>query len=382
MSKKIITRAFRPPKGSFFLFGPRGTGKSTFLREQFPDALYLDLLLPDVFRSYSARPERLQELVQGNPEKTIIVLDEIQKVPELLSVVHVLIERYPEKQFVLTGSSARKLRRAGTNLLGGRALRCSLHPFTASELGMNFSLEDALQFGLLPLVHSSADPRATLQTYLDLYIREEVQAEGLTRNMGQFSRFLEAISFSHGSLLNVSNVAREAEVERKTVENYIGILEDLLLAFRIPVFQKRAKRAVVKHEKFYLFDSGVFRALRPTGPLDSPEEVGGAALEGLVAQHLRAWIENRREGEELFFFRTKSGTEVDFIVYGPKIFWAIEIKNSAKINPRDSQSLRSFQQDYPECKTFLLSRDVEKRQEVGVLFLGVEEFLQKYLTKN
>ena len=218
------------------------------------------------------------------------MIDEIQKVPELLTVVHRLIEEKRGHTFILTGSSARKLKRAGTDLLGGRALLRSMHPFLASELGERFRLEEALQQGLLPLVYSSLNPVDTLRSYAALYLREEVQMEGLVRNIGNFSRFLEAISFSHASLLNLSNVARECMVERKVVEGYTGILEDILLGFRLPVFTRRAKRGLAAHPKFYLFDTGVFRSLRPRGPLDMPEEIGrasagracGATPEGLA----------------------------------------------------------------------------------------------------
>ena len=285
----LIPRIFTSPKHNFFLFGPRGTGKTTWLRQNYPDAIWIDLLEPDVFRSYSARPERLREIVLAYPDKKTVVVDEIQKVPELLSAIHTLIEKKLGIQFILTGSSSRKLKRTGADLLAGRVIKKTLHPFLAIELGRKFNLTNALKQGLLPLVVSAQDSNSILKTYAALYIREEVQMEGLVRNIGNFSRFLEAVSFSHGSILNTSNVARECEVERKVVEGYITILEDLLLAFHLPVFTKRAKRAVVSHPKFYSFDAGVFRSLRPSGPLDRTEEIEGCALEGLVAQHLIAW---------------------------------------------------------------------------------------------
>src|SRR3989338_2253113 len=248
-----VARFFDCIGQSFFLLGPRGTGKSTMIKELFPDAFYLDLLLPDVFRTYLAHPERFREVVHGNKDKKVFVLDEIQKVPELLEVVHSLLEEKKERQFVMTGSSARKLRRTGTDLLAGRAVIKHMHPFIAAELGDRFSLDLSLKYGMLPVILDSADPMASLHAYIDLYVREEVQAEGLTRNIGNFTRFIEAASFSHGSILNVSNIARECGVERKIVEGYIHILEDILLAYRIPVFSKRAKRATIQHPKFYFF---------------------------------------------------------------------------------------------------------------------------------
>jgi predicted AAA+ superfamily ATPase len=374
---ETINRFLTSEKQSFLLLGPRGTGKSTFIKKAFPDALYVDLLLPDVFRSYSARPERLREAVHALKGKRSIIVDEIQKAPQLLEVVHSLIEEKRGHQFIMTGSSARKLRRAGVNLLAGRALMKHMHPFIAAELESRFDLTNALKIGLIPLVMNSADPQAALHAYVDLYLREEVQMEGLTRNIGNFSRFLEAVSLSHASMLNISNVSRECEVERKVVEGYIGILEDLLLAYRVPVFTKRAKRATASHPKLYLFDAGVYMTLRPSGPLDHPEEAHGAEIEGLVAQHLRAWIDYRMPDCSLYYWRTSAGSEVDFIVYGKNTFWAIEVKNSSTIHPSDLRSLKSFGQDYPEAKKYLLYRGTERLKRNNILIEPCSDFLYR-----
>lgn len=371
----IIPRIFKSPKHSFFLFGPRGTGKTTWLRQSYPQALWIDLLEPDVFRSYSAHPERLREIILAHPDKKNVVVDEIQKVPELLSVVHSLIEKKLGIQFMLTGSSSRKIKRADVDLLAGRVIKRSLHPFMAVELGKGFNLDKALKQGLLPLVVSAKNPADVLKAYIALYIREEVQMEGLVRNIGNFSRFLEAVSFSHANLLNISNVARDCEVERKVVEGYITILEDLLLAFRLPMFTKRAKRAVISHPKFYFFDTGVYRSLRPCGPLDRPEEIDGSALEGLTAQHLLAWNSYRQDKNKVYFWRTAAGSEVDFVVYGEDVFWAIEVKNTARIRPEDLRSLNSFKLDYPESSAYLLYRGKERLMRNKVLCVPIEEFL-------
>lgn len=371
-----IGRFFIPPKGSFFLLGPRGTGKSTLARQAFPEAVRVDLLEPDAFRAYSARPERLSELVRGHPEDAVFVIDEIQKVPELLACVHALIEERRGIRFVLTGSSARKIRRAGVDLLAGRAAATTLHPFMAAELGPRFDLPAALERGMLPLVVAGPDPEQALRAYASLYVREEVQAEGLVRNVGAFSRFLEAVSFSHGAVLNVSAVARDCAVERKTVEGFLGILDDLLLSFRLPVFTRRAKRATVAHPKFYFFDAGVFRSLRPSGPLDRPAETDGQALEGLVAQHLRAWAAYRGERSRLYYWRTPSGAEVDFVVYGPDDFLAVEVKNSGAVRPEDLRGLRAFQEEYPSARPVLLYRGKERLRVGGVPCLPCEGFLR------
>ena len=371
----IIPRYFTPPQQHFFLFGPRGTGKSTFLKVTYPDAYTIDLLQPDTLRRYQARPELLIEQVRGNPSASVIIVDEIQKVPKLLDAVHKLIEEKSGQQFILTGSSARKLKRSGTDLLAGRALLKHMHPFLLNEGKGHVNFDAALESGLLPLVALAEDPVETLKTYVALYIREEVQYEGLVRNIGNFSRFLEAISFSHASLLNISNVARECEVERKVVENYISILEDILLATRLKVFSKRAQRAVVSHPKFYLFDVGVFKALRPKGPLDSPQEINGAALEGLVYQHLRAWNSYQNNPYELFFWKSRGGVEVDFILYGEQGILAIEVKNTARIRPGDLKPLIEFKKDYPMSKTVLLYRGEERLLRSGILCLPCDEFL-------
>jgi len=370
-----VSRFFQPPKGHFFLFGPRGTGKSTWLKQAHSDALWVDLLAPDVQREYTARPERLRDLVAGNPGKKVLVVDEVQKAPVLLDVVHQLMEQSKSPRFIITGSSARKLKRSGVDLLAGRAVLRVLHPFMAAELGARFDLNRALLQGLLPLVWDSKEPQETLKAYVALYLREEVQMEGLVRKIGQFSRFLEAVSFSHGSVLNVADVARDCQVSRKTVEGYVEILEDLLLAFRLPVFTKRAKRHLTAHPKFYWFDTGVYRSMRPAGPLDRPEEMAGAALEGLVAQHLRAWIDYSGKDFKLAFWRTKSGNEVDFVVYGPGGFWAVEVMRSATIRPKDLSGLRAFREDYQQSELRLLYGGRETLRIDEIQCLPIRQFL-------
>ena len=236
MSTLFIPRAIPVPKGHFFLLGPRGTGKTAWCQHQFKDALRIDLLNAATLREYSSQPERLITSVTAHPDRKHIVIDEIQKLPQLLDAVHLLIERKTGQQFILTGSSARKLRRQGTNLLGGRAAQKHLHPYMASELGHRFDLQKALLHGLLPVVWAAPEPTEILQAYSGLYLCEEVQMEGMVRNAGDFARFLETMSFAPASLLNLANIARESHVNRKTVENYLQILEDLLLGFRLEVF--------------------------------------------------------------------------------------------------------------------------------------------------
>lgn len=370
-------RFFREPSGSYFLFGPRGTGKSTWLRGVHPRALVLDLLAPDVHRTYAARPERLHELIAGSPEAGVVVVDEVQRVPALLDVVHQRIETPGNRvRFVLTASSARKLRRAGVNLLAGRAVERALHPFMAAELGEAFRLDSALEIGLVPLVWSAPDPVAARSAYLSLSVREEVQAEGMVRDLGGFARFIEGVSFSHASVLNLSNVANDCDVSRKTAEGYLAILEDSLLAFRVPIFSRKAKRHLTSHPKFFWFDAGVFRSARPAGPLDHPDEIAGAALEGLVAQHLRAWIDYGDGRTTLHFWRTKSGNEVDFVVYGADDLCAIEVKNTRRAKAADLRGLRAFRTDYPIARVALLHRGDERLVIDDIPCVPVEAFLR------
>ena len=374
-----VPRFFDHPARSYFLFGPRGTGKSTWLRARYPDAAWIDLLDAEAERHYYTRPERLKEFIAAQAGRPAIVIDEIQRVPQLLPLVHQHMERDKSTRFVLTGSSARKLRRAGVDLLAGRAVLCAMHPFMAAELGDAFDLDRNLESGMVPLVLMAEQPDRTLRGYVDLYLQQEVKAEGLVRRLDDFSRFLEVASFSHAQVLNVADVARECVAGRNTVESYLGILEDLLIATRLPVFRRRAKRAVVAHAKLYFFDCGVFRSLRPAGPLDVREEIAGPALEGLVLQHLRAWISYGGADCRVHFWRTRGGSEVDFVLYGGAGFHAIEVKNSRSVRPRDLRGLRTFHEDYPESSPLLLYRGDEALERHGVRCLPVDRFLRELI---
>ena len=371
-----IKRHMQIPETSFFLFGPRGTGKSTFVKSLIgKDTLYIDFLDPETFRAYSAFPETLLKTIDALSPKQVII-DEVQKVPSILDVVHKSMEE-KKIRFILTGSGARKLKREGADLLGGRAVYCRMHAFTAGELMSSFSLDKSLQTGLIPVVDRSKDPARTLSSYVDIYLREEIQAEGLVRNLGTFTRFLEIISFSHGAVLNVSNLARECQLGRGMVTGYIDILEDLLLAYRLPVFAKRAKRETASHPKFFLFDNGLYRRLRLRGPLDIESEISGPALEGLVGQHLRAYSDFALPGAMLYYWRTLAGNEVDFVLYGGKTFKAVEVKNTKVIRPKDYNGLVSFGDDYPEAGLILLYMGTVPMKNRNIFVLPVEMFLRE-----
>jgi predicted AAA+ superfamily ATPase len=359
-----------PDNKSFFLFGPRGTGKTTWVKQTFPNAVYIDLLESRLFNDLLADPQRLENFIPNN-FKDWIIIDEVQKIPELLNEVHRLIEKYKHK-FILTGSSARKLRRKGPNLLAGRALNYFMHPLTATELGKDFNLNHSLIFGHLPSVYIESDPQAYLESYIKTYLQEEIQQEGLARNLGVFSRFLEAASFSQGSVLNISEVARECAVERKVVENYFIILEDLLLAYRVPIFTKRAKRRLIVHPKFYFFDVGVYRTLRPMGLLDAPEEVDGISYESLFFQELLAINDYLDLGYKIYYWRTSNNIEVDFVLYGVRGLKVFEVKRRGKITKSELHGLKAFLNDYPFAKAYCIYGGERQMSEGNIDILPLE----------
>jgi predicted AAA+ superfamily ATPase len=372
----MYTRLIQPPpRQSFFLFGPRGVGKTAWLHQQFPGALFFDMLDHQVYTQLLAAPERLGERIPPG-HKDWVVVDEVQRVPELLNEVHRLIESR-KLRFALTGSSARKLRRRGVNLLAGRAVTRHMHPLTGFELGEDFDLKRALQYGCLPLACTSENPHDYLKSYAATYLREEVQQEGLTRNIGAFGRFLEAASFSQGAVLNMAAVARECAVSVKVVEDYFSILEDLLIAVRLPVFSKRAKRRLVAHPKFYYFDAGVFQAIRPRGPLDAPEQIHGPALETLFLQQLRALNDYKDLEYRLHYWRTANGDEVDFVLYGERGLRAFEVKMAHNVRPDDLRSLLRFRADFPQAKAHLLYLGQRRWHDRGIEVLPLIDCVRK-----
>lgn len=353
MRKRLFTLPLES-KNSLFIFGPRGTGKTSWLKENLSKGkyIYIDLLEGATFRTLQGHPEKIHEYIPPK-YKNWIVIDEVQKVPAILDEVHRLIEK-EKYRFILTGSSARKLKRDGANLLAGRAIRYTMHPFVIQELGSTFDLPYALKFGLLPAVYSYDDPAGYLATYIDIYLREEVMQEGLTRNISAFSRFLEVASFSQGQIINASSIAREVGVDRQVIQNYFSILYDLLLASTLPAFTKRAKRRLITADKFYYFDAGVYQQLRPKGFLDLPSEINGAGLETLFYQSVSAFIAYRKLDYKTYYWKTASGVEVDFVIYGKNTLLAFEIKHSSHIHSTMLTGLKHFKEDYSTAKCFVL----------------------------
>ena len=373
MYLRLLTAPIKLNK-SFFLFGPRGTGKTAWVKAKFPTGLYLDLLNTELYIDLLAKPERLEYLIPPKFEDWIII-DEVQKIPQLLNEVHRLIEANHYK-FVLTGSSARSLRKKGVNLLAGRALTFSMHPLTVAEIQEDFNITKSLQFGHLPAIFSEPDPKHYLSTYVNTYLREEVLQEGLTRSLSNFSRFLETASFSQGEIINITNIAREVSVNRKVVESYFNILEDLLLSFTLPVFTKHAKRRMLSHPKFYFFDVGVYRSIRPRGPLDVQEEIDGAALETLFIQEVKALNDYYQLGYQYYYWRTSDSLEVDFVLYGERGLLAFEIKRSNSVKSKELKSLREFKKDYQEAKCYFLYGGERKEYHDGIEVIPFVEALK------
>ncbi len=373
----MYDRIFKAPAHqSFLLLGPRGTGKSSWLTNQFKNAPYFDLLdestLFDLQRNSGLIYERLPENYKGP-----VIIDEVQKLPKLLDEVHRLIEKKKGLQFILSGSSARKLKRDGVNLLAGRAAYERFHPLTVDELGSDFNLKKAITHGLLPTVWNESNPTNYLKAYVLTYVDQEVKLEGLSRNITEFNRFLQAASFSQGQPLNVSRVASDCGVERRSVSNYFEILEDILIATRLPVFSRRAKRKLITHDKFYFFDCGVFQTLRPRGPLDSDNEINGAAIETLLLQNLMAYNDLKKWNYQIFYWHSRQHTEVDFILYGSRGLFAIEIKSSSYLRDQDFDGLQEFKSDYPEAQCLMLYTGTKEYLHKKIRVASLNTFLKK-----
>ncbi len=340
----MFTRRYRVPDHSFFLFGPRGTGKSTWLRQVVPDALWFDLLRTHTLLGLIRQPESFRQQVEARPHGSWVVVDEVQRLPSLLNEVHSLIaETGPKFRFALSGSSARKLKRLDVNLLAGRAVNRQFFPLTAAELDFDFDLDQALRFGLLPQIH--AEPLhalEVLEAYVSNYIREEIQQEALVRSLDSFARFLEIAALMTGQVVNVAGLARDAAVARPTVQGYFNVLVDTLIGFWLPAWHRRAKVKEVASPKFYFFDSGVARALsgRLREPLEGMER--GFLLETWVLHELRAAMAFHNIGGQLHYWRTSHGSEVDFIWTRAKHAIGFEIKASERWRPEFGGPLKGL----------------------------------------
>jgi uncharacterized protein len=362
---------------SIFLFGPRQTGKSTLVRATFPDAAYYDLLEADTFRELSARPEYLRQTLK--PEQSIVVVDEVQKLPALLDEIQLLLDRNKKLRFVLTGSSARKLKRGAANLLGGRAWICRLHPLVSVELD-DSRLLDRLNRGNLPAIIDSEHYREDLKAYVGTYLREEIRAEGLTRSIENFSRFLEVAGLTSGEQINFAAVADDAGFPPRTVREHYQILEDTLVGHQIPAYQKTSKRKPVATAKFFFFDIGVANTLKRIRGIEAGSDTYGRALEHLVFLELRAYLDYRRLDHDLTYWRSRSQFEVDFVV-GDQL--GVEVKSKARVSPRDYKGLLALGEEVKLKRKLVVCGEKQRRRaDDGVEILPPTDFFRELWAGN
>lgn len=376
----IFNRFFDPinesKKRSFFLFGPRQTGKTFMLSRLFPNTPYYNLLLSDVFFQLSQRPMRLREEIAAHRQRDTlnqpVIIDEVQKLPLLLDEVQYLIDTF-KIHFILTGSSARKLKRGGANLLAGRARTHLLFPLVTEEIP-DFNLSRALNVGTLPSIYLSEEPLEDLRAYCGTYLQEEIQSEGAVRRIDNFSRFLETAALSNGELLNFENVARDCAVPPRTVREYFYILEDTMIGSMLKPFRRTRKRKTVSSAKFYFFDVGVGNVLAKRTNIMPKTDSYGKVLEHFIFTELRANLSYTNDQRELSFFRTTGGQEVDFVV-GDDL--AIEVKASDNITDRDLRSLQLLNEEIPFRHRIMVSTERTSRRIRGIEVLPVLTFLKR-----
>ena len=358
---------------SVFLFGARQTGKTTLLKKQFPNAIYFDLLQTDVLNRFRQRPALLRESLEPANDGTLVIIDEIQQIPELLNEIHWLITN-KQIRFILCGSSARKLKRQGVNTLGGRAVPQYLFPFVSCEIP-DFNIDRAVNNGMIPRHYMKENPTSLLKAYVGVYLREEIQAESLVRNLTGFSRFLEIAAMTDGEMVNYLNIASDCGVSANTVKEYFQILEDTLVGYMIPAFTKKAKRKVVQSPRFYLFDVGVTNYLLGRTNLRRGTTDYGHAFEHIVIQELVAYLNYTDNPNKLSYWRTYTQVEVDVILGDAKV--AIEIKSVEEVLPKHLKGLKSFADEHPDCRRIIVSLDRFNRVVDGIEHIYVYDFFKK-----
>ncbi len=364
------------PRKSFFLWGPRQTGKTTLLKQCYPNAFRIDLLKTDELIRYVNNPAILREEVAVLPPSKLVVIDEIQKSPVLLDEIHYLIEA-EGRHFVLCGSSARKVRRGHANLLGGRAIRYELLGLSAEEIGENFSLTRLLNTGPLPSHYEAENPRLAIRSYVEDYLREEILEEGLTRNLPVFSDFLRVAAIGDTEVVNMSNVARESGTAVSTVRGHYGILADTLMGSFLPAFTLRPKRRTIRAPKFYFRDVGVVNHLARRGRIETGSELFGKAFENWVYHELSVHLRYSEMFYDLSYWRLSSGIEVDFIINNGDA--AIEAKGKSRLTSRDMKNLLQFKSDFPQVRQLIIVC-LEKRKRVtkdGILVIPYKEFTKR-----
>ncbi|MGD1975588.1 MAG: ATP-binding protein [Desulfobacterales bacterium] len=357
-------------KKSFFLFGPRATGKTTLVRQQLAEkAFIIDLLDSRYFLRLSSAPHELESLIAAAPAD-IIVIDEIQRIPELLNEIHRLIETR-NLTFLLTGSSARKLRRGRANLLAGRVWNAGMFPLIYNEIP-DFDLSRYLRYGGMPAVYLSAHPEEELDAYVNTYLKEEILAEGLIRRLPPFSRFLKTIALANGEMINFTKLANDCQVPPSTVTEYVGLLEDTLIGFLLPAWTESKKRKAIKTGKFYFFDPGITHMLAGTESLDRNSNLYGKSFEQFICMELRAYLSYRRKKLDLTYWRSKSGHEVDFLI-GTRT--AIEVKASRKISRNDFKGLKYLKEEGVLQNLILVSQDPVSTLTDSILTVPWQKFL-------
>jgi len=356
---------------SVFLWGARQTGKSTLLKHLFPGNRYYDLLKGEVYERFNRRPELLREELMTADENELIIIDEVQKIPALLDEVHWLITNR-KLRFILCGSSARKLKRSGANLLGGRAVRNMLYPLVSPEIP-DFDLDRALSNGMLPRHYTVNNASKRLQAYVGDYLQQEIRAEALTRNLSTFSRFLEVAALSCGEMLNYNNIARECGVSAPTIKEYFSILEDTLVGYFLPAFRKTVKRRLIHAPRFYYFDLGLTNFLLRRSKLQPGSPEYGKAFEHFIIQELQAWNTYASTNHELSYWRTASGYEVDVILGDAQV--AIEIKSAQEIHSHHLKGLKAFSEEHPNARLLVVSREWSRRIHGNIEIIPVTEFL-------
>ncbi len=364
------------PRESFFLWGPRQTGKSTLLRSLYPEAVWLDLLKTDEQIRYASRPALLREELEAVPPGLLVVIDEVQKAPGLLDEVHWLVENRG-RVFALSGSSARKVRRSHANLLGGRAVRYEMLGLTSGEIGQELDLVRALNHGFLPRHYLSETPGRLLRSYVNDYLKEEVLAEGLSRNLPAFTTFLAAAALSDGELVSFATIARECGVSAPAVKGWFEVLVDTLLGDFLPAFTKRPKRRVIGAPKFYFADVGVVNHLAKRGRMEPGSALFGKAFESWVRHELRAYSSYRERFFDLSYWRLASGIEVDFVV--DDMVAAVEAKATPRVKSDDLNGLRQIRIDHPKLKErFVVSLEPKARvTEDGIVVLPWRVFVER-----
>jgi len=357
---------------SAFLFGPRQTGKTTHIRQEFPNAIFYNLLETNVFRELRERPELIRQRLTGS--ETVIVIDEIQRLPELLFEVHAMIERNPGLRFILTGSSARSLRTRGVNLLGGRATKLEMHPLITTELGEPRIVERC-RWGSLPSVLLSKQPEKMLRAYISSYLTDEIRAEGFVKNLQTFSRFLDVAAASNAQLVNFTEAGSDSGVPPRTVREHFQLLEDTLLGATLQPFQQGRKRKPVATAKFYIFDVGVANHLRKRTEINAGSPEFGECFEHLVWQELRAWLSYNQSDEPLTFWRTHSGYEVDFVIGDHT---AIEVKASELVPERALKNMRKFSEELPLKRRIVVSLEPAPRKtDDGIEIIPFRHFMDE-----